>query len=247
MKPLQDKIAIVTGGSRGIGLGVVKAFTEAGAKVAVVATSEGSAERGAAAARAMGGEALAFAADVRDGARATEIVGEIVGAWGGVDVLVNNAGITRDGLLMKMSEEDIDDVIDINLKGALRWCRAVVRPMMKRKGGSIVNISSIVGLIGSPGQSNYAAAKAGVMGVTRSLAAELGGRKIRVNSLAPGYIETDMTADLSEAVRKTSLESIPLRSFGEAADIASGALFLASEQARYITGTTLVIDGGMSL
>lgn len=247
MTLLQDKIAIVTGGSRGIGLGIVQAFAAAGAKIAVVATSDASAERGAEAARELGAEARAFAANVREGARANDIVGEIISSWGGVDVLVNNAGITRDGLLMKLSDDDIDDVIDINLKGALRWSRAVVRPMMKRKGGSIVNISSIVGLIGSPGQSNYAAAKAGVMGVTRSLAAELGGRSIRVNSIAPGYIETDMTAELPDAVRQSSLEQIPLRSFGEVADIAAGALFLASEQARYITGTTLVIDGGMSL
>lgn len=247
MSLLQDKIAIVTGGSRGIGLGIVKALAGEGAKIAVVATSESSAEMGAEAARALGVEAQAYAANVRDGARAKEIVDAVIKAWGGVDILVNNAGITRDGLLMKMSDEDIDDVIDINLKGALRWSRAVIRPMMKRRGGSIVNISSIVGLIGSPGQSNYAAAKAGVMGVTRSLAAELGGRSIRVNSIAPGYIETDMTADLSEQVRQSSLDQIPLRSFGEAADIAAGVLFLASEQSRYITGTTLVIDGGMSL
>jgi 3-oxoacyl-[acyl-carrier protein] reductase len=247
MSLLQDKVAIVTGGSRGIGLGIVEAFAHEGAKIAVVATSDTSAQRGADAARELGAEVLSFAADVRDGGRASEVVGEVVSAWGAVDVLVNNAGITRDGLLMKMSEEDIDDVIDINLKGALRWSRAVVRPMMKARGGSIINISSIVGLMGSPGQSNYAAAKAGVMGVSRSLAAELGGRGIRVNSIAPGYIQTDMTADLPEAVKQSTLKLIPMRRFGAPADIAAGALFLASEQARYVTGTTLVIDGGMSL
>lgn len=247
MSVLQDKVAIVTGGSRGIGLGIVEAFAREGARVAVVATSDTSAERGAAAARDLGAEVMAFSADVRDGGRAADVVDKVTTEWGGVDVLVNNAGITRDGLLMKMSDEDIDDVIDINLKGALRWSRAVVRPMLKRKGGSIVNISSIVGLIGSPGQSNYAAAKAGVMGVTRALSAELGGRGIRVNSIAPGYIQTDMTADLPEAVKESTLKQIPLSRFGDPADIAAGALFLASEQSSYITGTTLIIDGGMSL
>lgn len=247
MTNLDGKVAIVTGGSRGIGLAIVEAFARAGAKVAVVATSDGSAERGAEAARAAGGEATAFAADVSDGARANEVVAQVLAAWGRVDVLVNNAGITRDMLLMKMSDEDIDQVIDVNLKGALRWCRAVVRPMMKARSGSIVNVSSIVGLVGSPGQSNYAGAKAGIMGVTRSLAAELGGRGIRVNSIAPGYIQTDMTSGLPEEVKQHSLGQIPLGRFGAAEDIAKGALFLASDEAGYVTGTTLVIDGGMSL
>jgi len=247
MTDLSSQVAIVTGGSRGIGLGIVEEFARAGAKVAVIATSEASAERGAAAARELGGEALAFAADVSDGARATEVVGEVMSAWGSVNVLVNNAGITRDMLLMKMSDEDIDSVIDVNLKGALRWCRAVVRPMMKSRKGSIINVASIVGLIGSPGQSNYAAAKAGIMGMTRSLAAELGGRGVRVNAIAPGYIQTDMTAELSEEVKQASLSQIPLGKFGEAQDIAQAALFLGSDAARYVTGTTLVVDGGMSL
>ena len=247
MTDWSGKVAIVTGGSRGIGLAIVRAFAAAGARVAVIATSAGSAERGAAAARDVGGEALAFAADVSDGARANEVVGEVVAAWGRVDILVNNAGITRDMLLMKMSDEDIDLVIDVNLKGALRWARAVVRPMLKARSGAIINVSSIVGLVGSPGQSNYAGAKAGILGVTRSLAAELGGRGVRVNAIAPGYIQTDMTAELPETVKDGSLQKIPLGRFGDAEDIAKGALFLASDDASYITGTTLVIDGGMSL
>jgi 3-oxoacyl-[acyl-carrier protein] reductase len=247
MTDLTDKVAIVTGGSRGIGLAIVQALAAANVKVAVVATSEDSATRGADAAKEAGGEAMAFAADVSDGDRANEVVGEVVSTWGKVDILVNNAGITRDILLMKMSDDDIDKVIDVNLKGSLRWCRAVVRPMMKARGGSIVNVSSIVGLVGSPGQSNYAAAKAGMMGMTRSLAAELGGRGVRVNSIAPGYIQTDMTSGLPEDLKASSLEKVPLGRLGDPEDIAKGVLFLASDQSTYITGTTLVIDGGMSL
>ncbi len=247
MTDLSGRTAIVTGASRGIGLGITEALARAGCRVAAVATSESSAEKGAAAARDAGGEALAFAADVRDGARADEVAKAVMGEWGRIDVLVNNAGITRDGLLMKMSDEDIDSVIDINLKAALFWSRAVARPMIKGRAGSIINVSSIVGLMGSPGQSNYAAAKAGLFGITRSLAAEFGARGVRVNAIAPGYIKTDMTADLPDEVKQKSLAGIPMGRFGEAADIANGVLFLASDASSYVTGTTLVIDGGMSL
>ncbi|RKY21403.1 MAG: 3-oxoacyl-[acyl-carrier-protein] reductase [Planctomycetota bacterium] len=247
MTDLAGKVALVTGGSRGIGLGIVTALAAAGAKIVVVATSEASAQRGVDAAHAAGAEALAFAADVSDGDRASEVVKAVISQWGAVDVLVNNAGITRDMLLMKMSDEDIDRVIDVNLKGSLRWCRAVVRPMMKARAGSIINVSSIVALMGSPGQSNYAAAKAGMLGVTRSLAAELGGRGVRVNAIAPGYIQTDMTADLPDDLMQASLTRIPLGRLGLPEDIAKGVIFLASDQSSYITGTTLVIDGGMSL
>jgi 3-oxoacyl-[acyl-carrier protein] reductase len=244
---LSGRVAIVTGGSRGIGRAVVTELARAGCRVAVVATSESSAGQGVAAAEEAGGEARAFAADVRDGARAAEVVGEVVSAWGRLDVLVNNAGVTRDGLLMRMADEDIEAVLDTNLKAALLWCRAALKPMMKARSGSIVNISSIVGLMGSAGQSNYAAAKAGLFGLTRSLAAELGGRGVRVNAIAPGYIQTDMTAELPQEVRERSLARIPLGRLGEPADIARGVLFLASDAASYVTGATLVIDGGMSL
>ena len=171
----------------------------------------------------------------------------VVGTWGRIDLLVNNAGITRDNLLMRMADEDIDSVIDVNLKGTLWWCRAAARPMTRARSGCIVNISSIVGISGNAGQSNYAAAKAGIFGLTRSLAAELGGRGVRVNAIAPGYIQTDMTAELPDAVKQASLARIPLGRLGEPADIARAVLFLASGAASYVTGTTLVVDGGMSL
>jgi 3-oxoacyl-[acyl-carrier protein] reductase len=240
-------VALVTGGSRGIGKAIVEALAADGHRVAVVATSESSAELGAEAARAAGAEALAFAGDVADPARAQAIVAAVMEAWGRIDVLVNNAGVTRDTVLMRMSDEVIDAVIDTNLKGALYYCRAVAKPMMKARSGNIVNISSIVGIKGNAGQSNYAAAKAGIFGVTRSLAAELGGRGIRVNAIAPGYIQTDMTANLPDAIREASLAAIPLGRLGDAEDIARGVSYLVSDAAAYVTGTTLVIDGGMSL
>jgi 3-oxoacyl-[acyl-carrier protein] reductase len=240
-------VALVTGGSRGIGRAIVDEFARSGFRVAVVATSQTGAEAAAAGAREAGAEAKGWSADVRDPARANAVVEEVVALWGRIDVLVNNAGITRDGLLMRMTDEDIDAVIDVNLKGALYWCRAVARPLTKARSGCIVNVSSIVGLTGNAGQSNYAAAKAGIFGLTRSLAAEFGGRGVRVNAVAPGYIQTDMTAGLPEQVKEASLKRIPLGRLGEPADIARAVLFLASDAASYVTGTTLVVDGGMSL
>ena len=247
MTDLSGKVAIVTGGSRGIGRAIVEELSSADCRVAVVATNQSGAEACAAGVASAGGEALAFAADVRDSARATEVVNEVVSRWGRLDVLVNNAGITRDNLLMRMADEDIDAVIDVDLKGVLFWCRSVIRPMMKDRSGSIVNVSSIVGITGNPGQSNYAAAKAGVFGLTRALAQELGSRGVRVNAVAPGYIQTDMTAGLPEKIRTASLERIPLGRLGEPRDIAQAVRFLASDAASYVNGATLVVDGGMSL
>ncbi len=247
MTDLSGKTALVTGGSRGIGRGIVEALAAAGCRVAVTATTEAGAEAGAAAARQSGNEALAFAGDVRDSGRTQAIVDEIVAKWGSIDILVNNAGITRDTLLMRMSDEDIDGVIDTNLKGAMYACRAVAKPMLKQRAGTIINISSIVGITGNAGQSNYAAAKAGIHALTRSLAKEFGSRGIRVNAIAPGYIETDMTKDLPAEVTQGALAQIPLSRLGETGDIARAALFLASDDAAYITGTTLVVDGGMSI
>ncbi len=251
---LAGKVALVTGGSRGIGRAIVERFAAAGCKVAVVATTAEAAQAAAQAAIAAapaagvaGVEAHGWAADVRDGARAAEVAGEVLARWGRLDILVNNAGITRDNLLVRLSDDDIASVIDVNLKGALFFSRAVARPMTKARSGCILNVSSIVGLTGNAGQSNYAAAKAGLFGLTRSLAKELGGRGVRVNAIAPGYIQTDMTAGLPEAVKQASLQHIPLGRLGEPADIAAAALFLASDEGAYITGATLVVDGGMSL
>jgi 3-oxoacyl-[acyl-carrier protein] reductase len=216
----------------------------------VLATTQDGADRGAAAAQqAAGGgaECIGYAADVRSGARAAEIVGDVTARWGRLDILVNNAGIARDNLLMRMADEDIESVLDTNLKGTLFWCRAVTRPMTKARSGCIINVSSIVGITGNAGQSNYAAAKAGLFGLTRSLAKELGGRGVRVNAVAPGYIQTDMTAALPEELKAESLKRIPLGRLGEPLDIARTVLFLCSDQASYVTGTTLVVDGGMSL
>ena len=247
MGDLTGKVAVVTGGSRGIGLAIVEELARAGCKVAAVATSQAGAERGAEAAAAAGGEGRACVADVSDPAQVQAVIEDVLGAWGHIDILVNNAGITKDMVLMRMSDEDISSVIDVNLKGSFYFCRAVARPMMKARSGSIINISSIVGINGNAGQSNYAAAKAGLFGMTRSLAAELGGRGIRVNAVAPGYIETDMTSGLPDDIKQASLGKIPLARFGAGADIARGVRFLASDEAAYVTGTTLVIDGGMSL
>lgn len=244
---MAGRVALVTGGSRGIGRAIVEELARAGCRIAVVATNTEGAETAAAAARALGVEAAGWAADVRDGKRASAVVDEVLARWGRLDLLVANAGITRDGLLMRMSDEDVEAVIDVNLKGTLYWCRAVARPMTKARGGCIVMISSIVGLTGNAGQSNYAAAKAGLYGLTRSLAKELGGRGVRVNAIAPGYIQTDMTSGLPQAVKDQSLAHIPLGRLGDGADIARAVRFLASDSASYITGSTLVVDGGMSL
>jgi len=247
MTDLSGKVALVTGGSRGIGLAVSQELARAGCRVAIVATSQEGADKGAAAAQASGSECRGYAADVRSGPRSTEVVADVLERWGRLDILVNNAGITRDNLLMRMADEDIESVLDTNLKGAMLFCRAVARPMTKARGGSIVNVSSIVGITGNAGQSNYAAAKAGLFGLTRSLAREFGSRGVRVNAVAPGYIQTDMTASLPEEVKAESLKQIPLGRLGEPGDIARAVLFLCSDAASYVTGTTLVVDGGFSL
>lgn len=246
MSRLSSRIAVVTGAGRGIGKAIAERFAAEGAKVAVVSRTETNAEAAAAAINALYPDAAkAYAVDVADSAGTLEMGKKIIADFGGVDILVNNAGITRDGLVLRMSEEDWDSVLDANLKGAFNMLKAVQRPILKSKFGRIINISSVIGLIGNAGQANYAASKAGLIGLSKSLAREFAGRAVTVNAIAPGFIVTDMTHELNDQQKDAILKGIPLGSFGEAVDIANAAAFLASDEARYITGQVLTVDGGM--
>lgn len=242
------RTAVVTGGSRGIGRAVCLELARGGANVALCyAGNEAAAQETAAAIEALGAKALAVRCDVSDAAQAESLVSQAVEAFGTVDILVNNAGITRDGLLMRMPEADFDAVISANLKGAFLCMKAVARLMIRRKYGRIVNLSSVVGLRGNAGQVNYAASKAGVIGMTKSLAKELASKGVTVNAVAPGFIETDMTAAMQEAARMAVQASIPMGRPGAAEDVAHAVAFLASEEAAYITGQVLAVDGGMAM
>ena len=242
----EGKVALVTGASRGIGRAIALALAAQGADVAVnYAGSEAAAKEVAAEIEAMGRKAFVIQADIASTEASTAMVDAVVKEFGRVDVLVNNAGITRDGLLMRMKEEDWDAVITTNLKGVFNCTKAAIKYMMKQKSGNIVNISSIVGVMGNAGQANYCAAKAGVIGFTKATAKEVAARGIRVNAIAPGFIKTDMTSVLSEKVVEAMLAGIPLNRLGETEDIAKAVLFLASSDANYITGQTLHVDGGM--
>lgn len=246
MSRLSSRIAVVTGAGRGIGKAIAERFAAEGAKVAVVSRTEANAQAAAAAINAKFPEAArAYAVDVADAAATTALGKQIVADFGGVDILVNNAGITRDGLALRMSEEDWDAVLDANLKGAFNMLKAVQRQILKSKTGRILNVSSVIGLIGNAGQANYAASKAGLIGFSKSLAREFAGRAVTVNAIAPGFIVTDMTHELNEQQKEGILKQIPLGSFGQAEDIANVAAFLASDEARYITGQVLAVDGGM--
>ncbi|WP_124727634.1 3-oxoacyl-[acyl-carrier-protein] reductase [Staphylospora marina] len=243
---LSGKTAVVTGGSRGIGRAIALALAEAGADVAVFfAGNHQAAEETVAGIQKAGRKGVALQVDVSDSARVEAAMKQVLERFGRIDILVNNAGITRDNLLMRMKEEEWDQVINTNLKGVFLCTKAVTRPMMKQRGGRIINISSVVGVMGNPGQANYVAAKAGVIGLTKTTARELAGRGITVNAIAPGYIETDMTAALDEAVSKQMLELVPLGRAGTVRDVAEAVKFLASDAASYITGQTLHVDGGM--
>lgn len=239
---LSGRIALVTGATRGIGQGIAQSLAECGARVAVVGRDQ---NRAAAAARALAGEAQGFACDVADVAQVNALVAQIEQAMGGVDILVNNAGLTRDNILLRLRDDDWNAVIDTNLRAAFATMRAVTRGMMKRRWGRIINISSVVGLIGNKGQANYAASKAGLIGLTKSVAKEFASRNILANVVAPGFIETDMTDAMTPEARATMRAQIPLERLGTAGDVASAVAFLASEHAAYITGQVLVVDGGL--
>jgi len=243
---LQGKVALVTGASRGIGRAIALELARHGAKIAVnYAGSEAKAKEVVEEIEQMGGEAFMVQANVASSEAVEQMVKEVTERFGRIDILVNNAGITRDNLLMRMKEEEWDDVINTNLKGVFHCTKAVTRPMMKQRFGRIVNIASIVGVSGNPGQANYVAAKAGVIGFTKTAAQELASRNITVNAIAPGFITTDMTDRLSEDVRTEMLKQIPLARFGEPEDIAKVVSFLVSDAANYITGQTIHVDGGM--
>src|SRR5438552_8883788 len=241
-----DQVTVVTGAGRGIGQAIATRLASNGARVACVSRSEENAERtGDELNAAHADSAKAYAVDVADHAAVQEIGSKILEDFGKIDILVNNAGVTRDGLSMRMSIDDWDTVINTNLRGAFNFVQAVQRAMIKQHSGRIINISSVIGLIGNAGQTNYAASKAGLIGLTKSLARELASRNITVNAVAPGFIVTDMTNALSEEVQKNIINRIPLGRVGEPEDVANAVAFLASAQASYITGQVLCIDGGM--
>ncbi|ULO05135.1 3-oxoacyl-[acyl-carrier-protein] reductase [Paenibacillus sp. 19GGS1-52] len=243
---LRGQTALVTGASRGIGRSIALALAERGVKVAVnFAGNEAAAQEVVARIVELGSEGIALRGNVGNTEQADSLVKEVMNTWGKIDILVNNAGITRDNLIMRMKEEEFDQVIETNLKGVFNCLKAATRPMMKQRYGRIINISSVVGVTGNPGQSNYSAAKAGIIGLTKSAALELSSRGITVNCIAPGFIDTDMTSELSEEVRSELTKRIPLARLGRPEDIAMAVLFLASEGAAYMTGQTLHVDGGM--
>jgi 3-oxoacyl-[acyl-carrier protein] reductase len=245
MSQLANQVAVVTGAGRGIGRAIALKFASAGADVACVSRTAENSEKVANEIRVLGRKSWAYALDVSD-AKAVEAAGEkILAEAGKVDILVNNAGVTRDGLIMRMTETDWDTVLDTNLKGAFLFTKAFARTFARQRSGRIINIASVIGLMGNAGQCNYAASKSALFGFTKSMARELGSRGITANVVAPGFIETDMTSGLNEEVRDGILKQVPLGSFGQPEDIANAALFLASPAARYITGQILTVDGGM--
>jgi len=245
---LKEKVALVTGASRGIGREIAIALAKEGAFVAVNYNgSEAKANEVIEAIKAEGGNAKAYQCDVSDFEAAANLISEIVTEHGKIDILVNNAGITKDNLLMKMKEEEFDQVININLKGTFNCIKHISRQMLKQKAGKIINISSVSGVLGNPGQANYCASKAGVIGLTKSAARELASRGITVNAVAPGFINTEMTQVLADSVKESAVGQIPLGRFGEVGDIADMVCFLASDKANYITGQVICVDGGMAM
>jgi 3-oxoacyl-[acyl-carrier protein] reductase len=239
---LSERTALVTGSTRGIGRGIAASLAQAGARVAIVGRDRTTAE---AVATEIGGGAAGFGCDVSDVGQVTALIADVERAFGSVDILVNNAGLTRDNLMLRMKDDDWDTVINANLRGAFATIRAATRGMMKRRRGAIINIASIVGLIGNKGQTNYSASKAGLIAMTKSVAREFASRGIRANVVAPGFIDTDMTAALTSEARSTLSAQIPLERLGTPADVAGAVTFLASDLSAYITGQVIVVDGGM--
>ncbi len=244
---LDGRVAVVTGGAKGIGRAIAARLIQEGAKVVISGREEAALRTACAEMKNQGGEAVWVAADVAKPADTEALCAKTLEAFGKADILVNNAGVTRDNLVMRMSEEEWDQVIDTNLKGTFLCIRAFARPMIKQRWGRIVNVSSVVGLIGNPGQANYVASKAGVLGLTKSVAKELASRHITVNAVAPGFIETAMTAGLGEKVREGLQAQIPMGRLGTPEDVAHAVAFLCSEEAGYITGQVLSVDGGMRM
>ena len=245
---MHDQVAIVTGASRGIGAAIAKRLGEDGFRVVVnYAGSEAKANQVVEAIKANGGQAIAIQADVAKSDDVKTLVKTTLDTFGQIDCLVNNAGITRDGLLMRMKEADFQDVLATNLSGAFLTSQAVMRPLLKSKAGRIINIASVVGITGNAGQANYAAAKAGLIGLTKSVARELASRHVTVNAVCPGFIQTDMTDALTDAQREATLGQIPFNRFGQVEDVANLVSFLASNEAAYVTGQTIAVDGGMTM
>ncbi|MCD8217417.1 MAG: 3-oxoacyl-[acyl-carrier-protein] reductase [Clostridiales bacterium] len=246
---LENKIALVTGAGTGIGRRIAITLASEGAYVIVnyIEPVKESAEEVVKTIQDAGGQAEAYACWVNDFAAVEEMIKTLVKKLGRIDILVNNAGITRDDLLMRMSEQAFDAVIDTNLKGSFNTMRHIARPMLKQRGGSIINISSVSGMIGNPGQMNYCASKAGVIGMTKSMARELASRNIRVNAVAPGFIDTDMTKAMTDSAKEAGVAQVPLGRMGQPQDIANAVAFLASDKASYITGHVLCVDGGMAM
>ena len=242
---LEGRVALVTGASQGIGHACALHLARQGASVAVAARNRQKLDELVAAIGAAGGKAAAFPVDVADEEQVKSAVKAAIAQFGKIDILVNNAGITRDNLLIRMSEQDWDLVLDVNLKGAFNFCKAVAKPMMKARSGAIVNVASVVGLMGNTGQANYAASKGGLIAMTKAMAKELAGRNVRVNAVAPGFIRTRMTEVLPEEAKKTLLMVTPLARFGEPEEVSKVLLFLASEDASYVTGQVVGVNGGM--
>jgi len=242
---LKDKVALVTGGARGIGKAIAMTLARAGADIVIADVNLEEAQKTAGEIEGLGRKSMAISVDVTDYTKVEEAVNKILDKFTKLDILINNAGITKDNLLLRMGQQEWDAVLDVNLKGSFNCLKAVSRPMVKQRSGKIVNIASIIGIIGNPGQANYAASKAGLIALTKTAAKELASRNINVNAIAPGFIQTDMTAKLSAQLQQKMKEAIPLDKFGTPDDVAAACLFLVSEDSGYITGQTIVVDGGM--